>query len=154
MWASWPSKKISPLSQPWIPAMHLMRVDLPAPLSPTSAMISPARTSKSTSDSACTEPNDLVMPRSSRSGVVAFTVREFLPENRWGRPIGRPHRHFGLRLAVLLVLADTDLALLQEAAGEQLLVVRLRDPDHGERKRRLVLRAVLAEPVRLGRLAV
>ena len=55
--------------------MHLISVDLPAPLSPTSAMTSPCRTSKSTSVSACTDPNDFVMFRSWRSGVsVTFTV--------------------------------------------------------------------------------
>jgi hypothetical protein len=47
----------------------LTSVDLPAPLSPTSAITSPARTSKSTSSSACTEPNVFVMPCSWRSGV-------------------------------------------------------------------------------------
>ena len=52
-----------------MPAMHLMSVDLPAPLSPTSAMTSPDRTSKSTSVSACTEPNVFVRSRISRSGV-------------------------------------------------------------------------------------
>src|SRR5262245_46000830 len=46
-----------------------MSVDLPAPLSPTSAMTSPLRISKSTSVSACTEPNDLETPRSSSRGV-------------------------------------------------------------------------------------
>ncbi len=61
-----PSKIISPASIGWMPAMHLISVDLPAPLSPTSAITSPFRTSKSTSVSACTEPNDLETPRSSR----------------------------------------------------------------------------------------
>jgi hypothetical protein len=64
-----PSKTISPLSGVCVPAMHLTSVDLPAPLSPTSAITSPGLTSKSTSVNACTEPKDLVMPRSSRSGV-------------------------------------------------------------------------------------
>src|SRR5438270_3327190 len=73
MCTSSPSKKACPLSQPWMPAMHLMSVDLPAPLSPTRAITSPARTSKSTSASACTEPKDLVRPRSSRSGVDPVT---------------------------------------------------------------------------------
>ena len=36
-----PSKRISPPSIGWIPAMHLISVDLPAPLSPTRAMTSP-----------------------------------------------------------------------------------------------------------------
>src|SRR2546430_13568140 len=75
-----PSKRISPLSKPWIPAMHLIRVDFPAPLSPTNAITSPFWTSKSTSERACTEPNDLEMPRSWRSGVP-FTVAGFLPQS-------------------------------------------------------------------------
>ena len=58
----WPSKTISPPSIGWMPATHLISVDLPAPLSPTSAMTSPARTSKSTSVSACTEPKRLRDP--------------------------------------------------------------------------------------------
>src|SRR5215467_7791634 len=52
-----------------MPATHLMRVDLPAPLSPTSAITSPERTSKSTSVSACTDPNVFERSRISRSGV-------------------------------------------------------------------------------------
>ena len=64
MWTSSPSKRISPLSGVCVPATHLMSVDFPAPLSPTSAITSPCRTSKSTSLSASTEPNDFVMPRS------------------------------------------------------------------------------------------
>ena len=43
IWTGWPSKIISPLSALWMPAMHLISVDLPAPLSPTSAITSPAR---------------------------------------------------------------------------------------------------------------
>ncbi len=50
--------------------MHLISVDLPAPLSPTSAITSPARTSKSTSVSASTEPKLLRMPRASSIGVA------------------------------------------------------------------------------------
>src|SRR5256885_5579075 len=62
-----------------MPATTLTRVDLLAPLSPTSAMTSPARTSKPTSASACTDPNDFVIPRSSRVGV-SVTVSRFLPQ--------------------------------------------------------------------------
>ena len=36
-----PSKRTSPESIGWMPATHLISVDLPAPLSPTSAMTSP-----------------------------------------------------------------------------------------------------------------
>ena len=41
-----PSSSTSPSSIGWIPATHLISVDLPAPLSPTSAVTSPLRTSK------------------------------------------------------------------------------------------------------------
>src|SRR2546430_779895 len=64
-----PSIRISPASMGWMPATHLISVDLPAPLSPTSAITSPLRTSRSTSVSACTEPNDFETPRSSRKDV-------------------------------------------------------------------------------------
>ena len=57
-----------------MPAMHLISVDLPAPLSPTSAMTSPARTSKSTSVSASTEPKLLRIPRASSIGVAEAVV--------------------------------------------------------------------------------
>src|SRR5947209_4124980 len=120
--------------------MHLMRVDLPAPLSPTSAITSPLLTSMSTPLSACTEPNDLVRFRSSRSGVSLIWVK-----SRWGRPEGRPQRWSReMLLAVLRVRPDAHVALLQELVREESLVVRLRDPDDRERNGRLVLRAVLA----------
>ena len=54
--------------------MHLISVDLPAPLSPTSAMTSPARTSKSTSVRAWTEPKLFVTFRASSIGVPAPVV--------------------------------------------------------------------------------
>src|ERR671931_314784 len=101
-----------------------MSVDLPAPLSPTSAITSPSRTSKSTSWSACTEPKLFETSRSSRVGGFAFT-RVFY--KRWGALGGTPHRIDRL-LAVLRVLAVADLAPLQEAFLEEELVVRLRDP--------------------------
>src|SRR5665648_214154 len=55
--------------------MALMSVDLPAPLSPTSATTSPASTSKSTPVRASRGPNRLLTPFSARRGgavVVAF----------------------------------------------------------------------------------
>ena len=67
-----PSKEISPESIGWIPAIDLISVDLPAPLSPTSAMISPGWTTRSTSVSACTEPKCFDTPRSSSVGVPVF----------------------------------------------------------------------------------
>src|SRR6476620_5632845 len=119
--------------------MHLIMVDLPAPLSPTSAMISPARTSKSTSVRACTDPNDFVMFRSWRSGVAVMVAgRGFLPQNerryqtdggaRQGASasFGPATSSAGVYvLAVLLVLADADVALLDELVRVELVDVGL-----------------------------
>src|SRR5215212_2240855 len=52
-----------------MPAMVLIRVDLPAPLSPTSAVTLPGRAAKSTSVSAWTAPKRLLTPRSSSRGA-------------------------------------------------------------------------------------
>src|SRR5580765_795108 len=101
--------------------MHLISVDLPAPLSPTSAITSPFRTSKSTSVRACTDPNDFVMLRSWRSGVsVVFTVAVSYHKKGGGARSGASTRSVRLRdvpvcvLAVLLELSDADVALLDE----------------------------------------
>src|ERR671938_178584 len=115
-----------------MPATHLISVDLPAPLSPTSAITSPSRTSKFTRSSACTAPKLFETSRSSRVGRgVVFTGVFY---NGGGPPEGAPHRVDQL-LAVLGVLAVADLAPLQEAFLEEQLVVRLRDPDRGEQDR-------------------
>src|SRR5436309_578066 len=102
-------------------AMLLIRVDLPAPLSPTSAITSPARTSKSTSVSACTTPNDFETPLSSSVGEMEAP--------RWGASASVTVTRRTLSLAQLLVNADADLRLLQSSGLEEDLVVRLRDPD-------------------------
>src|ERR671934_1294958 len=129
-----------------MPAMHLISVDLPAPLSPTSAITSPSRTSKSTSVSACTEPNDLEIPRISRSGL-SLTVPAF-PNTKGSveAPEGAPPLTDPL-LAELRELADADVALLQELVLEEPRVVLLRDRDDRQLDGRLLLAAVLAEPV-------
>src|SRR3954464_1779591 len=70
-----------------MPAIALMRVDLPAPLSPTRATTSPAPTSKSTSVSARTAPKLLLTPFSSSRGsfgaaavlVAVASVTSLLP---------------------------------------------------------------------------
>src|SRR5689334_5172630 len=156
-WTGFPSKMISPLSGAWMPATVLTRVDLPAPLSPTSAMTSPARTSKSTSASACTDPNDFVIPRSSRVGV-SVTVSHFLPQWSGGGAQEAPPPtvtalSFGL-LAELRELADADVGLLEELVLEEPRVIRLRDRDDRNLDGRLLLAAVLAEPVDPGHLLV
>src|SRR4051812_36927914 len=57
-----------------IPEIALIRVDLPAPLSPTRATTSPLPTSKSTSVSARTAPKLLLTPFSSSRGVFGCAV--------------------------------------------------------------------------------
>src|SRR6187431_258843 len=52
-----------------------MRVDLPAPFSPSRACTSPLRRSKSTPSFATTPGNRLVMPLSSRRGASAMDGR-------------------------------------------------------------------------------
>src|SRR5437762_1116435 len=110
-----------------------MSVDLPAPLSPTSAITSPSRTSKSTSCKASTEPKCFETPRSSRVGaVVVFTGGLYHGRGaRNGAP--RPDK---VLLAVLRVLPDADLAPLQELVLEEELVIRLRDPHRSQQDRR------------------
>src|SRR5437588_234059 len=124
MWTTSPSKAISPESMAWMPATHLISVDLPAPLSPTSAITSPFRTSKSTSVSACTEPKDFETPRSSRSGVSVTGRVSYHRTSGGARSQTPPPRRSNL-LAELLELADADVALLQVVRGEEDLVVRL-----------------------------
>src|SRR5690349_21765942 len=132
-----------------MPAMHLMSVDLPAPLSPTSAITSPARTSKSTSVSACTDPKVFDRSRISRSGVsVTCGLRPAVEA-----PGGASTAEVRL-LAVLPVLPRAHVAALQELVLEEPRVVRLRDRDHRDHERRLLLRAVRPRRVGLGLLPV
>src|SRR5262249_3003547 len=114
--------------------------------SPTSAITSPSCTSKSTSVSACTDPYDFVIPRSSRSGFSLTVTRRFLPQKRVEAPYGASTALTNL-LAVLRVRPGADLAPLQPAVPEEAGVVRLGDRDHRVLDRRLLPRAVLAEPI-------
>src|SRR6187397_3236443 len=132
-----------------MPAMHLMSVDLPAPLSPTSAMTSPSRTSKSTSVSACTDPNVFERPRISSSGVsVTGRLRTTVEA-----PGGASTLVADL-LAELLELPGAHVVALQELVLEEARVVGLRDRDHRDHERRLLLRAVRPRRVRLRLLAL
>src|SRR5215211_1449230 len=108
-----------------MPAMHLISVDLPAPLSPTSAITSPERTSKSTSVNASTEPKLLRMPRASSVGVSeAMVVGVDSAVAVIGATVeGAPEGALDVvscLLAELRVLPAADLALL-EVAVEELL---------------------------------
>ena len=68
-WTGWPFQTIWPALGSQIPEMVLIRVDLPAPLSPTSAVTCPAGMSKLMSDSACTGPKLFPMPRRLSRGA-------------------------------------------------------------------------------------
>src|SRR5215203_5205790 len=143
----WPSKRISPLSNGWIPAMHLISVDLPAPLSPTSAMTSPLDTWKSTSNSAWTAPNLFETPCSSRTGVSVTISAPPRPRRIRGRPGRDAPRHSLLKADVLALggdLAGADLLHLGEVdlAGVLLDVV-LGHGDRVEQDRRNVLGLVV-----------
>src|ERR1700704_4788376 len=103
-----------------MPAMHLVSVDLPAPLSPTRAMTSPAETWKSTSWRACTAPKAFETPRSSRTGVSLTRVLLLVTSASRGASAPREHHscsETGLRAgsghlasADLLLGGEVDLA--------------------------------------------
>src|SRR6478735_5337820 len=106
-----------------MPAMHLIRVDLPAPLSPTRAMTSPRETWKSTSKRACTAPKLFETPFSSKMGVsVTLSTPPPGPVDGGAPPQAAPQSPSCLadtRLrAQVGVLADAHLAGLQEAIVE------------------------------------
>src|SRR5690606_4103126 len=62
-----PRKRISPASGFSVPAIWWIRVDLPAPLGPISAWISPGRRSSETCSVAFSAPKDLERSRMSRT---------------------------------------------------------------------------------------
>src|SRR5438093_11626639 len=66
--AAWPATASVPESAVTAPVMILMRVDLPAPFSPTRAWTSPARSSNETSRSAVSPEYDLLMDVACKSG--------------------------------------------------------------------------------------
>src|SRR3954462_14440844 len=113
-WRALPFRRSPPAQGGWAPVSSLMRVDLPAPLCPTSACTSPASSRKSTPESATTPVKRRGSPRASRTTHEAkarpsasssvLAVREFL-----GRDFHREHPFLrddalGQRLAGLQVL--------------------------------------------------
>src|SRR5439155_22507372 len=63
------------------PVMILMRVDLPAPFSPTSAWTSPEHRSNETPLSACTPAKDFVMEVASRRALDNADLDATLPHH-------------------------------------------------------------------------
>ena len=70
-WMGRPSQRIRPSSGSQSPEIVLMRTDLPAPLSPQSAVTCPAATSRLTLVSAWTGPKCLEMPWRETSGEAS-----------------------------------------------------------------------------------
>src|SRR2546421_8255580 len=79
---SLPSMRNSPSSCGWTPERILMRVDLPAPLSPSTHVTSPARTSIEMSLSAMTLPKYLLTWRTSSSGALFWFITSSTPRAR------------------------------------------------------------------------
>src|SRR5438067_1594428 len=88
---STPCQRIVPESAAKMPETHLINVDLPAPLSPTRATTSDGRTSNRTSVSACTAPNRLLMPRSSRNGPGGANVMRSSRSSGGGNKVPPPN---------------------------------------------------------------
>src|SRR5215207_5890115 len=151
MCTSLPSNEIVPPSAGWIPAIVFTSVDLPAPLSPTSATTSPGRTSKSTSLSAWTGPKLLLTPFRASTGVLslAFITRLLSRGRTRGAPRGAPafsSRHLldASFLAASGVLAGADLVHRPELVlDNRVLDVVLRDRHRREQDRRHLLHAVV-----------
>src|ERR1700756_3184971 len=86
-----------------------IRVDLPAPFSPSSAWTSPSRRSKSMWSLARTPGNCFVMPRNSRTGVSSMGG-DSMPPKAEGGPRPRPPSMIPLRFR-LQARRRLDLAL-------------------------------------------
>src|SRR5262245_56618347 len=90
-----------------------IRVDLPAPFSPTIPWIVPSRTASDTSRQAWAAPNDLSMPRSSMTGLSRRVIGDLDLAGRDVRTrLGEPTLHLRRdETAVVLVEREADPAL-------------------------------------------
>src|SRR5256885_16352977 len=79
MLTCWPSHSIVPSLAGPTPEITLTSVDLPAPLSPTSATTWPGNTSISASVRACTAPKRFEIPLSDRTGVAGAGAGAQIP---------------------------------------------------------------------------
>src|SRR3954466_13522200 len=131
-----PSNAIVPASGTWAPARILSSVDLPAPFSPSRAITSPRRTSKSTPCSACTPGKLLAIPDMRRRGSAGAGRRTSW--RRGGSPAGPPGSggrllHLVQPLGLVEVgLGDDDRRQQDEVLVGLLLVLEIVDHDvHG-----------------------
>src|SRR3954462_5968011 len=129
---------ISPESNGWMPAMHLIRVLFPAPLSPTRAVTSPGRTSKSTSRRTWTAPKLLLIPRRDSNSRCcppeALLIASTAPRCPGPRARSRASRWKAWSSADALLcagllegLARADLVRGGEAVGDDVLDVLRED---------------------------
>src|SRR5213075_3240167 len=116
--------------------MHLTSVDLPAPLSPTSAVTSPACAVKSTSRRTCTGPKLLLMPRSSSRGAAVTGAPHVgvtpVPASGTCRDAGTgicPRSADAGRGALGGVVAGAQVGLGHETVGHDVLDIVLVDDD-------------------------
>src|SRR5215212_779035 len=102
-----PPRTICPASGGCTPVRTLISVDLPAPFSPISAWISPARTVKSTPSSARTPGKERAIPRICRSspGIGALLIGRGL-RFRQGWVYSQPDRHLPRVAVVPRVVRD------------------------------------------------
>src|SRR6201991_2730800 len=138
--------------------MHLTKVVLPAPLSPTNAVTSPGWIARSTSCRTCTGPKVLFTALSSKIGLVtasSLSIPPCPPVRRLGHPEidpGRPVRSLDAELVASgLGVRHTDLGCLHPAGIHHMLDVLLGDQDRVEQHRldRPVGLGVLGDPDRL-----
>src|SRR5207248_7640670 len=87
-----PSTRMTPRSGRCTPPRMRIKVDLPAPFSPTTAWISPKATAKSTPSSAMVAPNRLLTPSALAAGWVIASTRH--------------ERHLHVRVAQPAMLDD------------------------------------------------
>src|SRR5215218_11172069 len=123
-WTASPRTRISPASGRTAPARAFMRVDLPAPFSPTIAWIEPGRTARLMPSRATMPPYCLRSPTTSTTGDTAGDGRGPSPVGvaaRWSAVTTRPCSVRGL---LGLVLDGFDVgAPARDLAVDQGLVV-------------------------------
>src|SRR6266508_1521505 len=127
-----PAYLISPASGEYTPVSSLMRVDFPAPFSPTRACTSPATSANDTSSSASTPGNRFETRATSRIGAASVMVvlRCSSGKVRRRRPGGRPpapgggsvcRAQRGLRVGVVILPVGDDHVRGDRGAGVEFL---------------------------------
>src|SRR5262245_59902442 len=110
-----PSSSIRPSSGGITPAMILIRVDLPAPFSPSTAWMRPARTVRSAPANACTPPYRFEAPCASNS----------VPRDRGGRAASAAAvTSVRLGLSHDLLRGEVDAAGRERVDDEEVVVLR------------------------------